>query len=148
MNKQIRRFIEEYRSGDEIFTTGGATKAQIADAENRLDVRLPEEYTEYLSECGLLMAFGFELHGIGLNGSAAFVEDTLRLREKGLEKQYIVIRNVGEYVDCLDSVTGKISTWDSTDPTHNMIYNSFDEYLLDNLVEAEELWSEDDFDDE
>ena len=73
----------------------------------KLDVRLSDKYREYLSECGLLMAFGFELHGIGLDGSAAFVEDTLRLREKGPEKHYVVIRNIGEYVDCLDVSTGE-----------------------------------------
>lgn len=88
-------FFEEYRGNDDIYTTGGAAKGH---AEKRPDIKLPDEYIEYLSECGLLMAFGFDLHGISPDGSAAFVDDTLRLREKGQERQYVVIRNVGEYV--------------------------------------------------
>lgn len=143
MNNEIRQFIEEYRGDDDIFTTGGASQELISDAEKKLNIKFTDEYREYLSECGLLMAFGFELNGIGLNGSASFVEDTLRYRKVGLENHYVVVRNVDEFIECLNLNTGEISSWDSIDPTHKIIYDSFDEYILENLKEAKECWDED-----
>lgn len=146
MNNEIRKFIKEYNEDDDIFTTGGASQELISAAEEELDIKFNDEYIEYLSECGLLMAFGFELNGIGLDGSASFVKDTMRFRKTGLEKHYVVVRNVDEFIECLNLNTGEISSWDSVDPTHNIIYDSFDEYLLENLKEAKECWDEDEED--
>lgn len=144
MENALNEFI--YNNLDEIFVSGGASIKEIELIEETLNVKLENEYKSYLMRYGMIMGFGVEILGFGKNGNFPMVEQTLRFRKMGLEDCYIVIRDVGEYIFCLNVDTGYISNWDAIDPSHVIVSDSFYKYVVKELVEAKEDWEDDEED--
>ena len=86
------------------------------------------------------MGYGVEMLGCGKNGESSLIRDTQRFRKVGLEEEYIVIRNVDEWIYCFNNNDGKISSWDRIERNHLIKTNSFEQYILNELVEAKEEW--------
>lgn len=94
----------------------------------------------FLLHQGMLLGFGVEILGIGKNGIAPIVRETERFREYGLEKNYLVIRTVDEWIYCLNNNSGIISSWDRGTMIHTECASCLEEYILNELSDAKEEW--------
>lgn len=107
----------------------------VEEAENILDVKLPDQYIQYIKKYGYGGIAGLEILGVGLTGKMIFVEETLNYRAEELPLNLVVIENVDEWLTCIDCNTGKIVSWDFTGYIKED-YLCFDDYLLDQMKEA------------
>ena len=57
-------FVEKLRQYDDFVESRGASLNEINDAERQLHVEFSDEYKEYLAECGVATANGYEFTGI------------------------------------------------------------------------------------
>ena len=134
MNDVIKSLINQYeQKGD--FNYATVTDDVIVAAEEKLGVKLPEQYVDFLKEYGHGGIAGVETIGVGLTGRLIFVETTLDYREDDLPENLVVIENVDEYLTCIDCDTEKIVSWDFSGYIKED-YDSFDEYLLDQMNSA------------
>lgn len=138
MFKELDEFIQNNQ--DDIIVTGGITDEKINDLEESLGLEFRKEIREYLHQYGIIIGYGVEILGCGKNGESSLVKETERFRKFGLADEYIVIRNSDEWIYCLNNNDGIISSWDRTEKTHLTKTNSFEQYILDEMVEAKEEW--------
>ena len=133
MNKQIEAAISQC-SGKDSFTKIAPTQEMLAEAQQKLGFPLPEQFIEYLnaySHGGV----GFEILGVGFDGSKAFLEETLEYREDGLPANLLVVENCDEWLYCIDANSGEVVSWYFDDDL-SVDYPCFDDYLLDRLNDA------------
>ena len=140
MKNGLDGFIEENK--EEMFTIGGVSDEQIFEMEQDLGLELRNEIRFYLSRYGLIMGYGVEILGGGKDGTSSMVEETVRFRKKGLANEYVVIRNVDEWIYCINNNTGVISSWDQFDKIHLSVGNNFEDYILGELIIAKDDWNE------
>lgn len=134
MNDAIISLINQYeQNGD--FNYATVTDDMITAAEEKLGVKLPEQYIDFLKEYGHGGIAGIEVMGVGLTGRMLFVDTTLEYREDDLPDNLVVVENVDEYLTCIDCDTEKIVSWDFSGYIKED-YDSFDEYLLDQMNSA------------
>jgi hypothetical protein len=95
---------------------------------------------DFLSNYGMLLGYGVEILGCGKNGISSLVSQTKRFREYGLPNHYLVIRNVDEWVYCLDNNTGTVSSWDRNHKTFLKCSDSLENYILVELEDAKLDW--------
>lgn len=138
MFEQLEVFIKDNRN--DIIVTGGITEEKIHILENNLDLKFNKDIKTFLSRYGVIVGYGIEILGCGKNGESSLVRETQRFRKYGLEREYIVIRNVDEWIYCLNNNDGKVSSWDRTDKKHLLKEDSFERYVLNELVNAKEEW--------
>lgn len=146
MKESLKKFITD--NSDDIFFTGGINEERICKIETQLDVKLPNEYVEFLNNYGLILGLGVEIFGWGKNDVASVVEQTERFRRYGLQKRFIVIRNCDEWIHCLewqedDPQISRIVSWDRETKVPLKVADTFDEYLYNVLQEERALWDED-----
>lgn len=131
MNDVIKNLINQYeQKGD--FNYATVTDDMIAIAKEKLGVKLPEQYIDFLKEYGHGGIAGIEVMGVGLTGRMLFVDTTLEYREDDLPDKLVVVENVDEYLTCIDCDTEKIVSWDFSGYIKEE-YSSFDEYLVDQM---------------
>ncbi len=134
MNDVSKNLINQYeQKGD--FNYATVTDNMIAAAEEKLGVKLPEQYIDFLKEYGHGGIAGIEVMGVGLTGRMLFVDTTLEYREDDLPDNLVVVENVDEYLTCIDCDTEKIVSWDFSGYIKED-YDSFDEYLMDQMNSA------------
>lgn len=139
MNNKILQMINEYEEDKDF--SGEASEEAIKKAENRLEVTFPAEYREYVKKYGSGGICGVEILGVEGEDFASVVEDTERFREEGLPKKYIVIKDVDEFVYCLNTVDGhNVISWDDITKQEVESYTTFNEFLQDNFQEAIDNW--------
>jgi len=134
----LSTFIEE--NADEIIVTGGVSEVKIKESEEALGLSFCPEYRDFLARYGMLIGYGVEILGCGRNGTMPVVAETKRFREFGLSEEYIVIRNVDEWIYCINNNDGTVSSWDRSSMNHLMESGSFEKYVTDELLEAKENW--------
>lgn len=78
-------------------TIGGCTVEQINEAENRLGLKFPEEYKEYLLNYGAIRFNGVELCGLNASGYLNVVEATEKEKMVNLSfpKGMFVVEDLG-----------------------------------------------------
>ena len=134
MNDIIIETIKKYEiKGD--FNYALVTDDMISEAEDKLGVKLPDQYVDYIKMFGHGGIAGLEILGVGLTGRMIFVDGTLEYRADELPENLVVIENVDEWLMCLDCNTGKVISWDFTGYIKDE-YDSFDEYLIDQMNNA------------
>lgn len=134
MNEDIIKTIKKYeKPGD--FTYAKVTDEMISNAENRLEVRLPDQYVEFLKKFGHGGICGIEVLGVGKTGRMIFLDETIDYRGENLPNNLVVIENVDEWLICIDCSTGKVVSWDDTGYIKED-YASFDSYLVEQMNEA------------
>lgn len=138
MFKELDKFIQNNQ--DNIIVTGGIANEKIKDLEESLGLVFRREIRDYLHQYGIIIGYGVEILGCGKNGESSLVKETERFRKFGLSDEYIVIRNSDEWIYCLNNNDGKISSWDRIENTHLIKANSFEQYILDEMVEAKDGW--------
>ena len=75
------------------------------------------------------------LLGVGLDGSMAFLEETLDYRKYGLPHNLLAVENCDEWLYCLDCDTGEVVSWSQVDGVLPG-YPSFGDFLLQDLEDA------------
>ena len=134
MNDSILKTIKKYEvKGD--FNYASVTDDMISEAENKLGVKLPDQYVDYIKMFGHGGIAGLEILGVGLTGRMIFVDSTLEYRADELPENLVVIENVDEWLMCIDCNTGKVVSWDFTGYIKEE-YDSFDDYLIDQMNNA------------
>ena len=134
MNKQIEDLISEYED-EGFFTRVAPTPDMIDDAQQKLGVKIPEQFLEYLKVYSHGGINGILILGVGMTGNVMFLESTLEYRNYGLPENLIVIENCDEWVYCLDADTGRVVSWSQLDGVMDE-YACFDDFLLDELKEG------------
>ena len=134
MNDIIIETIRKYEiKGD--FNYASVTDDMISEAEDKLGVKLPDQYVDYIKMFGHGGIAGLEILGVGLTGRMIFVDSTLEYRADELPENLVVIENVDEWLMCLDCNTEKVVSWDFTGYIKEE-YDSFDDYLIDQMNNA------------
>lgn len=134
MNDKIVNMIKKYeQKGD--FNYAPVSEEMLEQSEERLNVKLPKQYKDYIKMFGHGGIAGLEIMGVGLTGKMLFLESTLEYRGEGLPENLVVIENVDDYLTCIDCKTGKVVSWDFSGYIKEE-YNSFDEYLMDQMNSA------------
>ena len=134
MNDSILKTIKKYEvKGD--FNYASVTDDMISEAEDKLGVKLPDQYVDYIKMFGHGGIAGLEILGVGLTGRMIFVDSTLEYRAEELPENLVVIENVDEWLMCLDCNTEKVVSWDFTGYIKEE-YDSFDDYLIDQMNNA------------
>ncbi len=134
MNDSILKTIKKYEvKGD--FNYASVTDDMISEAEDKLGVKLPDQYVDYIKMFGHGGIAGLEILGVGLTGRMIFVDSTLEYRTDKLPENLVVIENVDEWLMCLDCKTEKVVSWDFTGYIKEE-YDSFDDYLIDQMNNA------------
>jgi hypothetical protein len=136
MDKPLENMIQTYMEDNDFF--GAATEEQITRSEIALNLRFPVEYREFVKTYGSGGVCGVELAGIEGDLGASAIKATERYRNLGLDKSFIVIQDLGEYIMCMDSANDNpcVYSWDRSDPKFKKEYNSFTEYLIDVFQEG------------
>ncbi|MDK7723899.1 SMI1/KNR4 family protein [Slackia exigua] len=133
MNGRINDLMT--RLGDKgSFTKVAPTQEMLAEVEEKLGFIVPEQFLEYLNIYSY-GGIGFEILGVGFDGSISFLEETLEYREDGLSDSLLVIENCDEWLYCIDVNTGEVVSW-SIDEDPRVEYACFDDYLVDRLNDA------------
>jgi hypothetical protein len=128
--KKINSLIKENPEMIEAdFDSTSAGDEEIAEAEKTLNLKFPESYIWFLKKG----KYAYDLIG----SPESCVAETKRQREKGLPLNLAVISNNGEFVECIDTSTGKIISWSSHDKDGEMeSFADFYAYYLDFLENA------------
>ncbi|MBQ6638824.1 MAG: SMI1/KNR4 family protein [Lachnospiraceae bacterium] len=126
--------IKKYeQKGD--FNYSLVSDEMLLNAEEILNVKLPEQYKDYIKMFGHGGIASLEIMGVGLTGKMLFLESTLEYRGEGLPENLVVIENVDDYLTCIDCKTEKVVSWDFSGYIKEE-YKSFDEYLMDQMNSA------------
>lgn len=134
MNDQIKGLISQYED-EGFFTRVPPTPEMIEEAQEKLGVKIPDQFLEYLNIYSYGGINGTEIPGIGKNGKIMFLETTMKYRRYGLPDNLIVIEDCGEWAYCLDAESGKVVSWSQLDGIKDE-YPSLDDFLLDKFEEA------------
>lgn len=138
MYEKLDEFIEE--NPDEMLVTGGWDNDKIAELENQVALSFRDEFKEFIRKYGLLMGYGVEIAACGRTGSSRVVESTIRFRELGLDKKYLVLDGDGELAYCLDNETGKIVNWGSDNGEVYSEADDMESFILAQLEAGKENW--------
>jgi len=133
VSNRLARLIKQHESkGD--FTHALVSGLQLEEAEQKLGIKLPDQYVDFLKQYGHGGIAGIEIIGIGINGNLLFVNETLKYRKYGLAANLVVIENCDEWLYCIDCNTGNVVSWSDGDVENS--YSSFDDFLLDRFADA------------
>ena len=135
---KLRRLVAD--NIEECFYIQSVPYDAVSKVSNMLSVILPKDYTFFLENYGMIIAYGVEILGCGLTGVPPVVIATQRYRTFGLRHNAIVIREIDEWVECLDLLSGEIFTWDRHAEVSTVIANSFEEYVCSCVEQARENW--------
>ena len=106
----------------------------LMQAAEELQVVLPDQFCDFIKMYGYGGIGGMVILGVGLDGSAAFVEETTDYRTYGLPENYVVIEDCDEWLYCIDCQTERIVSW-SLDGDVQDEFNCFDDFILERLQE-------------
>lgn len=102
----------------------------INEAQERLDIKFPEEIIEYISEFGALSYGSNEINGLGTNSYLNIVKATIDAR-KNFSKfpdELFVIQDIGiNDLLILSDSFNKIYEWNGD--SYKLIFNSFYDFL-------------------
>lgn len=139
MYKKIIEMITEYEEESDFY--GKVSEEDIEYVECILNMKFPDDYRWFVRNYGSGGICGVEVLGVEKKEKSSVVEATKRYRELGLDSNYIVIEDLGEFILCIDkSNENKIIRWDRVSKISEYRHNSFCDYLIDTFQEAIDNW--------
>ncbi|MDR0443208.1 MAG: SMI1/KNR4 family protein [Treponema sp.] len=148
--QKYTELIEQYSKKGDFF--GEVSVEAIQNAEAALGVKFPNEYWNFIRSYGSGGICGVEITGVE-DDEASVVKATERYRKLGLDKNIVVVWDVGEFIYCMDtSQEGSVVyTWDRNDKDLIKWHDSFNEFVFDvfdNAVNDEYDEEVDEYEDE
>lgn len=113
MDERIIKMIENYGEEDDFF--GEVSEEYINKAEEKLRVKFPRSYRDFIKKYGLGGICGVELEGVQGNLGASVVDATERWRKLGLGMNLIVLEDSGEFARCMycaDINDDRVFSWE------------------------------------
>lgn len=132
MLSELYALVKKHESpGD--FTHADVTDEMLDRTEQRMGIKIPEEYRYFLKEFGHGGIEGIEILGIGKNGSLIFEKETLKYRTRGLPNELINIENCDEWLYCINSNSGKVVMWSRGNTEYSEVFDSFKAFYNDRV---------------
>ncbi|WP_019240867.1 MULTISPECIES: SMI1/KNR4 family protein [Bacillus] len=148
MNKdELTNFIKRNMESDDF--TGGANEKQIDYVQDTLELELPESYKWFLTNYGSGGLFGVDILGVAKSNIASVVIETKSYRDLGMDRNLVVIEDIGEYAYCLATSNMEnnecpVIAWNRQGGLDDYnTANDFYEFLSQRLLDAKEAWEED-----
>lgn len=141
MDERIINMIEMYGEEDDFF--GEVSEEYIIKAEEKLRVKFPRGYRNFIKKYGSGGICGVDLEGIQGNLGASVVDATERWRKLGLDMNLIVLEDSGEFARCMycaDINDDRVFSWERGGAGLHPIYNTFDDYVIDIFQEGIDNW--------
>ncbi|RIJ66295.1 SMI1/KNR4 family protein [Rummeliibacillus sp. POC4] len=141
MDERIIKMIENYGEEDDFF--GEVSEEYINKAEEKLRVKFPRSYRNFIKKYGSGGICGVELEGVQGNLGASVVDATERWRKLGLGMNLIVVEDSGEFARCMycaDINDNRVFSWERVGTDLNPRYNTFDDYVIDIFQEGIDNW--------
>lgn len=141
MDEKIIKMIENYGEEDDFF--GEVSEEYINKAEERLKVKFPRSYRNFIKKYGSGGICGVELEGVQGNLGASVVDATERWRKLGLSLNLIVLEDSGEFVRCMysaDIKDDRVFSWERAGTDLHPRYNTFEDYVIDIFQEGIDNW--------
>ncbi|MBH0161845.1 SMI1/KNR4 family protein [Fictibacillus sp. 26RED30] len=141
MDEKIIKMIENHGEADDFF--GEVSEEYIIKAEEKLRVKFPPIYRDFIKKYGSGGICGVELEGIQGNLGASVVDATERWRKLGLGMNLIVLEDAGEFVRCMycaDINDDRVFSWERGRKDLHPRYNTFDDYVIDIFQEGIDNW--------
>ncbi len=128
----MKKIVDVINSLSDLLSLKAATPMQITDAELQLRVSFSDEYKEYLSTFGAIMADGIELSGIAKSEHRSVVSLTMKewdLNPKVPHTMYVVENTCVDGIIIWQDTTGRVfQTQPGVEP--KQIAGSLAEYIL------------------
>jgi len=128
----VKKIVDVINSLSDLLPLKAATPMQITDAELQLRVSFSDEYKEYLSAFGAIMADGVELSGIAKSEHRSVVSLTKKeweLNPKVPHTMYVVENTCIDGIIIWQDTTGRVfQTQPGVEPMQ--IADSLAEYIL------------------
>lgn len=137
MDKKIIEMIKDYSEEKDFF--GAVSENFICNAEEKLWIKFPQGYRDFLKTYGSGGICGVEIEGVQANLGASVVKATERWRQLGLEMNLLVIEDSGEFVRCMYSADvndERVFSWFRGEKELSPRYNTFDDYVIDMFQEG------------
>ncbi|RIW34307.1 SMI1/KNR4 family protein [Bacillus salacetis] len=137
MDERIIKMIENYGVEDDFF--GEVSEEYINKAEEKLRIKFPRSYRDFIKKYGSGGICGVELEGVQDNLGASVVDATVRWRKLGLGRNLIVLEDSGEFARCMycaDINDDRVFSWERGGTDLNPRYNTFDDYVIDIFQEG------------
>lgn len=141
MDERIIKMIENYGEEDDFF--GEVSEEYINKAEEKLRVKFPRSYRDFIKKYGSGGICGVELEGVQGNLGASVVDATERWRKLGLRMNLIVLEDSGEFARCMycaDINDDRVFSWERGGTDLYPRYNAFDDYVIDIFQEGIDNW--------
>nr|WP_085994343.1 SMI1/KNR4 family protein [Oceanobacillus senegalensis] len=130
------------------YFTGGIEKKLVDKIEEDLDILLPNSYKHFLMKYGSGGIFGVDILGAGKTDQPFVVTETEKYRQKGLEKDLVLIEDCDEFLYCLDTSEMvneecPVVSWDQHEGIDSIESANFCKFLLERFIDSKEAWEED-----
>lgn len=141
MDERIIKMIDNY--GEEADFFGEVSEEYINNAEEKLRVKFPRSYRNFIKKYGSGGICGVELEGVQGNLGTSVVYATERWRKLGLGMNLIVLEDSGEFARCMycaDINDDRVFSWEKGGIDLHPRYNTFDDYVIDIFQEGIDNW--------
>ena len=135
LKNKINKLIKKYEEKKD-FTYSPLSLEMINDSENKLGIKLPDDFLWFLNTYGA-GGIGFDVFGVA-GKELEFVKETMYNRSEDMPWNLLAIENCDEWIYCIDCDNGKVLMWSPWEGLSDYCYNSFSEYLLDRLESSTE----------
>lgn len=123
-------FIEQLETG---LYKEPAEDKEISEFESKLGVIFPEEYRGYLKRYNTRDIGGEVIYSVNNEDNHSVLHETLKWREHGLPKEYIVLYYQGEFILVMDTKPGNEGKlyWQQFAllPKLNLVETDFESFL-------------------
>ncbi|RIW28913.1 SMI1/KNR4 family protein [Bacillus salacetis] len=137
MDERIIKMVENYGEEDDFF--GEVSEEYVNKAEEKLRVKFPQRYRDFIKKYGSGGICGVELEGVQDKLGASVVDATERWRKLGLAMNLIVVEDSGEFARCIYSAEiddDRVFSWERGGTDLHPRYKTFDDYVIDIFQEG------------
>lgn len=134
MNKRIEQMIAEYKD-DSFFTFTSPSDQDFNEAQEKLEVKFPSEFVDFVKKYGSGGIGGVEILGYSFDGFTTILDKTAESRMLEMPSSLVVVEDVDEWLYCIDCDTGKVVSWSAVDGVRPA-FPDFDSFVISEFSDA------------